>query len=88
MKVHPYTEDPTIAWEILKASQPVKIVKPMNLDAPINEDRIRFVCISDTHSRSLDKLFIPDGDIFLMAGDFTSCGHPKEIIAFNKYLGK
>jgi hypothetical protein len=50
--------------------------------------KIRFVCISDTHSRT-DKLVnvIPDGDVLLHAGDFTTSGGLSEVQMFNNFLG-
>jgi 3',5'-cyclic AMP phosphodiesterase CpdA len=34
------------------------------------------------------KFAIPDGDIFIHAGDFTKCGLPSEVDEFNEWLGK
>jgi hypothetical protein len=50
--------------------------------------KVRFVCISDTHGRT-DRLgdAIPDGDILIHAGDFTSGGALSEVQMFNKFLG-
>lgn len=41
---------------------------------PKQEGMIRFVCISDTHTR--DQFNVPDGDVLLHAGDFTNVGEP------------
>ena len=46
--------------------------------APILRDRIRLVCISDTHN---EKLQIPNGDILIHAGDLTVTGTAAEIQA-------
>jgi Icc-related predicted phosphoesterase len=54
-----------------------------------DEDKIRIVCISDTHS-STDKVnfpIIPDGDILIHSGDFTNVGAKDEVIKFNEWLG-
>lgn len=50
-----------------------KAVKPLPNDAPIDEDRVRFVAISDTHDK-LGQLAhtLPPGDVLIHAGDFTS----------------
>lgn len=40
-------------------------------------DWTRFVCISDTHSRT--KFAIPPGDVLLHAGDLSSWGEPKQL---------
>ena len=53
--VHELTKNPTEAWEKIKNTtgplQPLVMrfkVKPPN--TPTTEDKVRFVCISDTHS--------------------------------------
>ena len=51
-------------------------------------DKVRFVCMSDTHSLIRNIMFdIPNGDVFIHAGDFTKCGQKDEVISFNKWLG-
>jgi hypothetical protein len=50
--------------------------------------RIRFVCVSDTHNQlqaHIDAGLIPDGDVFLHAGDFTNKGKPEEVAAFSSH---
>lgn len=45
--------------------------------------------MSDTHTLTAQiKFDIPDGDVFIHAGDFTLCGAPQEVENFNKWLGK
>ncbi|KAK6738179.1 hypothetical protein RB195_020345 [Necator americanus] len=85
---HQYTSDPTLAWEMLKEKRPVKPVRQMKLDTPVKPDHIRFVCIGCTHGLKIDPSRVPPGDVLLVAGDFTSCGLPKEVQYFNKSLGK
>ncbi|VDK41985.1 unnamed protein product [Anisakis simplex] len=85
---HQYTEDPTVAWEMLKPKRPVKNVRQMKLDSPMKADHVRFVCVACTHGVALDPAFVPPGDILIVAGDFTSCGLPKEIKMFNENMGK
>lgn len=48
---------------------------------------MKIVCVSDTHG-SHHKMDIPEGDILIHAGDFSSRGKPKEIIHFNNWLGR
>ena len=48
---------------------------------------LRIVCTSDTHNQ-IDRLPIPDGDVFLHAGDFSMGGSPEEIVRFNSFLGR
>uniref|UniRef100_A0A8R1E4H7 Metallophos domain-containing protein n=1 Tax=Caenorhabditis japonica TaxID=281687 RepID=A0A8R1E4H7_CAEJA len=86
--LHQYTEDPTLAWEMLKDRRPVKPVRPMRLDTPVKPDHVRFVCIGCTHGEPFDLTKLPPGDVLLVAGDFTSCGLPNEVAHFNKLLGK
>nr|CAI5821655.1 unnamed protein product [Callosobruchus analis]CAI5832278.1 unnamed protein product [Callosobruchus analis] len=43
--------------------------------------------MSDTHSLIRNIMFdIPDGDVFIHAGDFTKCGQKEEVIQFDKWL--
>lgn len=47
------------------------------------------MCMSDTHSMTPYFRFdIPEGDIFIHAGDFTRCGKGEEVIEFNEWIGK
>ncbi|XGW07586.1 hypothetical protein V3C99_010617 [Haemonchus contortus] len=84
---HQYTADPTLAWEMLKEKRPVKPVRQMKLDTPVRPDHVRFVCIGCTHGVKIDPANLPPGDVLLVAGDFTSCGLPNEVLSFNKKLG-
>lgn len=87
--VHEFTNDPTAAWrEISKSQRVIKItMKTPNPEIPKN--KVRVVCMSDTHSLTPHiKFEIPDGDIFIHAGDFTKCGRKEEVIEFNTWIGK
>ncbi|CAI4230839.1 unnamed protein product [Auanema sp. JU1783] len=88
VSTHQYTEDPTLAWEMLREKRPVKPVRQMKLDTPIKPDHVRFVCIGCTHGFRLDPNTIPHGDVLLIVGDFTTCGLPKEVYSFNKNLAQ
>lgn len=57
-----------------------------DLTLPSGTDRIRFVCISDTHNKQ-QTMRVPDGDVLLHTGDFTVRGTLKEVRAFNQWLG-
>lgn len=87
--VHPHTQKPTKAWQKLQVKQHISKVTPLDPDTPVQTDKVRFVCISDTHAR-VEKLqdFIPEGDVLLHAGDITNVGLPFEIERFNEFLGK
>lgn len=51
-------------------------------------DHVRFVCISDTHSKTDRIPDIPDGDVLIHAGDFTKICRRKEVKNFNDFLGE
>ncbi|KAK2581161.1 hypothetical protein KPH14_007968 [Odynerus spinipes] len=86
--VHPLTHNPTAAWREL--SQEQKVIK-INAKLPTTDapsDKLRVVCMSDTHSLTPFIQFdIPVGDIFIHAGDFTKCGSLQEVIEFNSWIG-
>lgn len=46
----------------------------------VQQRRVRFVCISDTHNQTLR---LPKGDVLVHAGDLTNQGTFSEV---NKYL--
>lgn len=72
-------------------------LKPIDYDEhPEKYKVISLVIVSDTHNRH-DRIFIPDGDIFIHCGDFTNRQNwycedddviPQEMINFNEWLGK
>ena len=62
-------------------------VEPIPYDAPKPSGHTRFVCVSDTHSRT-DGMQMPYGDVLLHTGDFTELGLPSEVKKFNDWLGK
>ncbi|XP_011503727.1 PREDICTED: metallophosphoesterase MPPED2 isoform X2 [Ceratosolen solmsi marchali] len=86
--VHPLTNDPTGAWQQL--SQQQRVIK-INTKIPTDEtpkNKLRVVCMSDTHSMiQYIKFNIPNGDVFIHAGDFTKCGSLQEVIDFNNWIG-
>ncbi|XP_037939419.1 metallophosphoesterase domain-containing protein 1 [Teleopsis dalmanni] len=86
--IHPLTNDPTAAWkEISKNQRVIKVtMKPPQVNVAFNKARV--VAMSDTHSLTpYIKFEIPEGDIFIHAGDFTKCGQLEEVVEFNKWLG-
>lgn len=88
VEVHSLSNDPTAAWlEIGKSQRVVKVIpKPPASETP--ENKVRIVCMSDTHSLTpYIKFDIPNGDIFIHAGDFTKCGRKEEVIEFNNWIG-
>ncbi|KTG38618.1 hypothetical protein cypCar_00010822 [Cyprinus carpio] len=61
-------------------------VDPTSYDSPKPSGHTRFVCVSDTHSRT-DGIQMPFGDVLLHTGDFTELGLPSEVKKFNDWLG-
>lgn len=88
IEVHKLSANPTAAW--CEISQTQKVIK-LNVKPPQKEcapNKARIVCMSDTHSLTSHLKFeVPQGDIFIHAGDFTRCGQLKEVIEFNNWLG-
>nr|CAI5864306.1 unnamed protein product [Callosobruchus analis] len=84
--VHPLTNNPTEAWKNIAKEQIVLQLNVAIPSYPVASNKIRVVCMSDTHMRSI-KFDIPDGDVFIHAGDFSNIGDRPSIIAFNQWLG-
>lgn len=89
--VHELTNDPTSAWKkISKKQRMLKLtMKPSPIPyAEMPRNKVRVVCMSDTHSLTHKITFdVPDGDIFIHAGDFTSVGRTEEVVQFNTWIG-
>ncbi|XP_076047163.1 UPF0046 protein T07D4.2 [Oratosquilla oratoria] len=86
--LHPMTSDPTLAWEELRQKQRVIKLNVKSPTEPVKPDMLRFVCMSDTHSLTSHlQMEIPDGDVFIHAGDFTRCGNTAEVEEFNSWIG-
>lgn len=63
----------------------LRLWTPSSLPAPAT---MKVVCVSDTHGLHDDALQVPDGDVFVHAGDFTDTGERSEVLAFNEFLGR
>ncbi|KAG7235825.1 hypothetical protein INR49_002124, partial [Caranx melampygus] len=91
VEVDEYSTNPTQAFTFYNINQGrfqpphVHMVDPMPHDTPKPPGYTRFVCISDTHSRT-DAIQMPYGDVFIHAGDFTELGLPSEVKKFNDWL--
>ncbi|XP_066265191.1 metallophosphoesterase domain-containing protein 1-like [Branchiostoma lanceolatum] len=83
----PLAAQPQKAWDQRKVVQTAAKVEPVPFDKEKPPGHIRFVCVSDTHSRSDRMGTIPDGDVLLHAGDFTDLGHLQKVKDFNTWLG-
>lgn len=87
ISVHELSKNPDAAYkQICQREKFIKLkVDSPNKPCPTNKARV--VCMSDTHSlTSHIKFEIPDGDIFIHAGDFTKCGLRSEVRDFNRWL--
>ncbi|KAL6480831.1 hypothetical protein MHYP_G00118640 [Metynnis hypsauchen] len=92
ISVDEYSSNPTQAFTHYNINQSrfqpphVHMVEPIPYDAPKPAGHTRFVCVSDTHSRT-DGIQMPYGDVLLHTGDFTELGLPSEVKKFNDWLG-
>lgn len=88
IEVHHLTRNPTAAWNDLSKIQKVIKVQVSPPKSSVADDKVRIVCMSDTHSMTPHiKFDIPQGDIFIHAGDFTRCGQQEEVIEFSEWIG-
>ncbi|XP_070541800.1 metallophosphoesterase domain-containing protein 1-like [Ptychodera flava] len=87
ISVHEQSRSPGKAWKAIKQKRKYKEVKVQNPKEPKQEGFTRFVCVSDTHSRTDKMCEVPPGDVLLHAGDFTSHSKDEEFEKFNKWLG-
>ena len=88
LKVHPLSERPNDCY-VIEKDKNMKQINPYDLKEK-NGNSIRFVCISDTHSKidnTTLSLLPDDCDVLIHAGDFTMLSSEAEIKEFNEYLG-
>ncbi|TKR87180.1 hypothetical protein L596_011625 [Steinernema carpocapsae] len=90
VRADPLSHKPVDLWKkYLRQGRICEPAKTLRLDAPIYENKVRFVCISDTHEKLHEILpLVPDGDVLIHAGDFTNYGDVGEVIKFNAEIGK
>eukprot|EP00092_Neocalanus_flemingeri_P105714 GFUD01135527.1.p1 GENE.GFUD01135527.1~~GFUD01135527.1.p1 ORF type:complete len:303 (+),score=76.45 GFUD01135527.1:73-981(+) len=78
-------------WEDIKLKPGYDVVEVGDVvpdDLEDDDEKVKIVCMSDTHSTLSEIQFdVPDGDIFIHAGDFTRYGLPSEVEQFNTWLG-
>uniref|UniRef100_A0A914VWY4 Calcineurin-like phosphoesterase domain-containing protein n=1 Tax=Plectus sambesii TaxID=2011161 RepID=A0A914VWY4_9BILA len=90
VEVDPLFNRPVDLWrKYVREGRVCRSARTLRLNTPIFPDKVRFVCISDTHEQ-LGKIIhrIPDGDILIHAGDFTDHGDLGEVAKFNSELAK
>lgn len=89
VQVHELSDRPTEFWSTWTKTARVMRLQVKHPEEPPVENKLRFVCMSDTHSLTSHlKQKVPRGDVFIHAGDFTRCGALNEIREFNSWLGK
>jgi len=89
IEVDPLTAQPTEFWRKWKDTANVMRLKVKPPSSEVTPEKVRFVCMSDTHSlTSHIKQKIPDGDVFIHAGDFTRGGQLSEVRDFNNWLAQ
>ena len=77
-----YAQSPSLAFFVAasaynlfrRSSLPDRFPPP-----PTDSNKVRIVCVSDTHNHLLPYSSIPDGDIFIHAGDLTNSGSVDEL---------
>eukprot|EP00292_Cryptomonas_paramecium_P011834 CAMPEP_0113690986 /NCGR_PEP_ID=MMETSP0038_2-20120614/18144_1 /TAXON_ID=2898 /ORGANISM="Cryptomonas paramecium" /LENGTH=297 /DNA_ID=CAMNT_0000612469 /DNA_START=64 /DNA_END=957 /DNA_ORIENTATION=+ /assembly_acc=CAM_ASM_000170 len=85
---HSSAYDPNFEWDRIRPLQVVNEVTPTDYKLPKPAESVRFVCISDTHTRTKGlETRIPDGDVLLHAGDFTKVGEAPGVQEFSNFLG-
>jgi len=89
IQVEELTDKPTDYWTQWKSTARVMRLQVKHPEGPPPPNKLRFVCMADTHSLTPHmKLPVPEGDVFIHAGDFTRCGALSEVKEFNNWLGK
>jgi len=87
--VHELSEEPTLYWESWVKTASQFSLEIENSPYERCSNKLRYVCMSDTHSKmSKLKNTIPEGDVFIHAGDFTDKGTLDEVRAFNSWIGE
>ena len=57
-------------------------------DATHEQNKVTFVCLSDTHNRHRDLNALPMADVLVHTGDFTNFGTYKEVEDFVQWMGE
>eukprot|EP00116_Pleurobrachia_bachei_P017872 sb/3478134/ len=80
-----WAETPDKVAQRVMISKGYQVLEPMSSDTPKPDGHVRFVCLSDTHSRDL-SIAVPDGDVLLHAGDMTNAGTLGEFKKFRMLM--
>jgi hypothetical protein len=90
-------DDPTQAWQAMRLKQRFEVLDTAKFvqAGKKTDGHVRFVVISDTHDHHFCEQqghrhpapIIPEGDVLIHAGDFTSTGTEHQVAQFNAWLG-
>ena len=72
-------------WSKVQIKQRFEDVELVDPNQPKAPGTCRFVCVSDTHSRH-HQMTMPEGDVLLHAGDFSSIGLAAEVEKFAEWV--
>ncbi|KAG8717215.1 hypothetical protein FRC09_014609 [Ceratobasidium sp. 395] len=76
-----YSQSPSLAFFVISSLYRwLRIYSPITQPAALADiNRIRLVCVSDTHNHLLPHSSVPPGDVFIHTGDITNNGTPEEL---------
>jgi hypothetical protein len=90
-------DDPTQAWQVMRVKQRFEVLDTAKFvqAGKKTDGHVRFVVISDTHDHHFCEQqghrhpapIIPEGDVLIHAGDYTSTGTEHQVAQFNAWLG-
>ncbi|CAF0856170.1 unnamed protein product [Brachionus calyciflorus] len=84
INVHKFSQNPALAFlEILPKKE---TIPKLPLDTPISANKVRVVCLSDTHVDTRSMSAIPKADLLIHAGDFLKSGTKGELREFCNFL--
>ena len=79
--------DPTRAYSVARVSHRFEKVESDHSQRPRDPKKVRFVLVSDTHSKhGAMEHPIPPGDVLVHAGDLTKTGRAGEVQAVAAWL--
>ncbi len=84
MQTHPFRLDSFVSRERSEDQMEFYATAPFEDPLPAG---IRIVCISDTHNLHEQIPYMPEGDVLIHAGDFSSTGVSEHVQAFVDWFG-
>eukprot|EP00658_Telonema_sp_P-2_P085501 TRINITY_DN975_c0_g1_i3.p1 TRINITY_DN975_c0_g1~~TRINITY_DN975_c0_g1_i3.p1 ORF type:complete len:327 (-),score=67.24 TRINITY_DN975_c0_g1_i3:540-1520(-) len=75
-------------WNLLRSSQLSHQVFSLDWNTPKKKEKdcVRFVCIGNTHGKHDQIMHLPEGDILLHCGGFSTHGEPEDVLAFSNWI--